>query len=1428
MFRRKWLASVVSVVMVFAFMPISSFALDDFGVQPAENTEVSVPDAEPEKAAPVEEVQKDEPAPADESTGTVDEESEIQESEASEDGQDDSVKDDSVKDDSEETEAMPAQEFNGTAGNGIKVYVSAPEGAFPEGTSMKLEGVSPTRALGLVEDLNEDIVDASGVDITFHKNGKEIQPKKAIKVSLSNANVEGETFNVYHVADNGAVDRVSGASSNGASFKASSFSIYIVGGTGESETPYTATYFFKNGDDVVDTQIIKNQETLKKPESPEKTGYKFIGWFNGDEEFTDFGQEMTVSENREVTLTARFQEAHYVFFKHPNGGIYTTKEGVSGETITTTDVVINIDATSSAYKWYTDSACSNQVTSVTLGDSNIYLYTKEESGHWITFDSNGGSFIESQFVNASDVTVKPADPSRMGYTFAGWKPNDPSFSFGSQLDKNVTLTASWTANSNTKYTVIHWQENANDDNYSFAKSEQKSGTTGADTEAIANSYSGFTAEEITQKTIAGDGSTIVNVYYKRNTYTLEFISYTCGKEEHTHSILCLWGVLCDMQEHIHTAECETIVKTITEKWGRNIEGLWPTGAWYVGSNTTVAQVWLETMPQENRTYYGPQTGDGVSKASYYVEPIAGDDIKEHHTDSSAGTGYTVTEEDRYNLTGYTFKEELRVGNETYKSTRIGANYNGAKFYYSRNSYDIVFINNGTTDKTVSKKYEASIAGEYYTPKRPASIPEEYTFGGWYDNELCEGDAYVFTGKTMPAGNITLYAKWTAPKYTAKIHVKVTDDTSEKYDISYGEKLNPDWLRIPYDIPEGSTFIGWGTQNSDGSMQLFDTNQRIYSNVELFPIVSDYSRTYSVVYDANGGTGKVTDSDKYLERSYAEVKSAKALTAPNGKVFLGWNTAANGTGTMYQTGDKIRIDRSDVTLYAQWGDKVAGTSIVYHSNYSDSDDKPFPQEIPKNNQKVYLYSIVDCRFTAPEGYKFKCWTNATGDKEYAAGQRVLVDNLPGNDLYAQWEKDEAATVEVGYTVKHVKEGETEAFKTVTSEKQSVWAGGEKKATVQAKDIAKETPAGYKFKSIDPAVEAGSKVANGTEITLTYEKDEAATVEVGYTVKHVKEGETEAFKTVTSAKQTVWAGGDKKAEVQASDIEKAAPEGYKFKAIDPPNVKAGDKVANGTVITLTYEKRTDLSYTVYYLEEGTNNVLIEAKTIEGQTFGSEVTEKAESIDGYTISGDDSQSIKIGVEKNEIVFYYTAVTTPPTPGTDPTPGDNGGNGGTTGGTPTATPAPATTAVAAAAPAPAADNTVQIEDQETPKANLDLEKDGAWALLNLLLSLLACIMSIALIITYFMKKREDEEEQNADYAASGDEEERKLKKKGLWRIISIAWAILMLIVFFLTEDMSLPMIWVDKWTILMVVMTIIQAGIMFMSRKKYEDEDEDNPQMA
>ena len=73
---------------------------------------------------------------------------------------------------------------------------------------------------------------------------------------------------------------------------------------------------------------------------------------------------------------------------------------------------------------------------------------------------------------------------------------------------------------------------------------------------------------------------------------------------------------------------------------------------------------------------------------------------------------------------------------------------------------------------------------------------------------------------------------------------------------------------------------------------------------------------------------------------------------------------------------------------------------------------------------------------------------------------------------------------------------------------------------------------------------------------------------------------------------------------------------------------------------------MSYTVNYLEKGTNNVLHEAKTVGNQTFGAEVTasvtndaiEKPETIDGYNCVEVDKETLTIGTSTNEINFYYT----------------------------------------------------------------------------------------------------------------------------------------------------------------------------------------------
>lgn len=110
----------------------------------------------------------------------------------------------------------------------------------------------------------------------------------------------------------------------------------------------------------------------------------------------------------------------------------------------------------------------------------------------------------------------------------------------------------------------------------------------------------------------------------------------------------------------------------------------------------------------------------------------------------------------------------------------------------RNSYGIKFVN-GTQEansKTVNYKYEESIENAGFTPTRPSDVKEGFVFAGWYENKLCVGDPFVFTGKTMPAQSITLYAKWQAPIIEAKVYLTASADGEfEKIEIQYGTKLS---------------------------------------------------------------------------------------------------------------------------------------------------------------------------------------------------------------------------------------------------------------------------------------------------------------------------------------------------------------------------------------------------------------------------------------------------------------------------------------------------------------------------------------------------------------------------------------------------------------------------------------------------------------
>ncbi|MEI3130995.1 MAG: InlB B-repeat-containing protein [Oscillospiraceae bacterium] len=76
------------------------------------------------------------------------------------------------------------------------------------------------------------------------------------------------------------------------------------------------------------------------------------------------------------------------------------------------------------------------------GSDTLTLTAKVEKGHWIHFNSDGGSYVAPQFVTGN--TIQPADPARPGFSFEGWyEESGNRFTFGSQLTSNITLTAHW-------------------------------------------------------------------------------------------------------------------------------------------------------------------------------------------------------------------------------------------------------------------------------------------------------------------------------------------------------------------------------------------------------------------------------------------------------------------------------------------------------------------------------------------------------------------------------------------------------------------------------------------------------------------------------------------------------------------------------------------------------------------------------------------------------------------------------------------------------------------------------------------------------------------------------------------------------------------------------------------------------------------------
>ena len=306
------------------------------------------------------------------------------------------------------------------------------------------------------------------------------------------------------------------------------------------------------------------------------------------------------------------------------------------------------------------------------------------------------------------------------------------------------------------------------------------------------------------------------------------------------------------------------------------------------------------MPDKDLTLYAKQT------------PVMSSYTVYHYKESVDGSYFGLTDEEV--LSGLTESEVTPQPKQyegfTSPEAKTGQvnGWGGPDIWYryTRNSYNLTYVlNNGEDNKTSEVRYEADITN---TPSQTG-----YAFAGWYTDEALT-QPYVQT--TMPAHDLTLYAKWEAGMKTYQVrHYQQSIGNSEQYDLAETETVTAktgEHLTLAVKAYEGFT------APEPVSYDVVDDGEITYVDYK-------YTRDrHQVTIHYNNGNDSETK-----ELAYGEKWDEKPDRA--GYAFAGWYTDAEFTKAF----DGVVPDR-DITLYAKW-DVQSVNYTVKHCLQNANDD-----------------------------------------------------------------------------------------------------------------------------------------------------------------------------------------------------------------------------------------------------------------------------------------------------------------------------------------------------------------------------------------------------------------------------------------------------------------------------------------------------------
>ena len=823
-----------------------------------------------------------------------------------------------------------------------------------------------------------------------------------------------------------------------------------------------------------------------------------------------------ITENMTYTVTyypanVGFTVNHYLQNVADNNYTLDKTEHVEGYTESEVGGDLAKDYTGFAALLY------NTKAKVAADGSTVVEIYYDRNYYMMNFNLDGGYGVEPIYARFG-AALEVGTPTKPGYTFSGWEPQVPA----TVPAENTTYKAKWQADKTAKVTVVVWGENADDENYSYIKSVETTAPVGSTLTAIpsgTNLNMGtklWELKRVEQTTVAADGSSVLNVYYDRKEFTLTF------KYDY-HS-----GFLGIGEGYKKTG-------TITAKWGADIGSrflamnaaakgsLWSTN--YSGAGPWTS--FLQIMPEENRTYYCRNTSNTAQSAYYYTEGLDGKYVLKHTVVAYSGSNLTITAEDFYSMEGFTYDHGTDGdGNPLPSNPGKAGKWNGAKFYYKRNSYNLVFISNNTEVKTSKVKFEAALGtsgGESFAPSYPSNFePNAFEFAGWYQDP--EGVKPVDWNAKMPAGDVVLYAKWAPKTHTVKTFL-----TKEK--IEKGESLGA------YQVPHGTAVPSAPADPKNGS----------YVFVGWF-------------YEENG-------VEKAFDFSMPIVKDLN--------IYAKWSSNTLVTYTIYYKSGDTEIAEPTT------GSALAGTTLTFEAKTGD--------ELNKDYQSGYFPHT---------------------------GSHSLTMDINGNNEFTFVY---VAKAKVNYTVRYLEKG-TE--KVLHEEKTAETSNAI--ITEKFVQISGYAPDAYQKRLVLSATEAENV------ITFWYTKDEHhAPVQIVHWTQNIAgEGYTE-YQSSTNLNGEIG---------QTYTGTPLTIPGFTYNA-EKSNA-SGELTAEGLELNLYYD-RVKYSYTVRYVDAADNNKDIDpAANVTGEgLFGAQVIGSQKEFNGYMPADNEpkQKSIIIGTGTNEIIFYY-----------------------------------------------------------------------------------------------------------------------------------------------------------------------------------------------